>query len=114
MQLRNKQVNYYLQRDKLMLLYDVNYNSMYHPYRVVFYNKQLLMADDWNINVDMPPFTATSPSILMKYPNLCPSNMTFDWEALSCISYFFLPLSAKQANLVKLPLERTGPNAVSN
>lgn len=37
--MRNKAVNYYLHKDKLLFFYDLNYDVLYQPYRLIFYNK---------------------------------------------------------------------------
>ena len=92
MQLRNKGVNYFLNRDRLLLFYDVNYNREYHPYRLVYYNNQLLVADDSLVKVDPSSTVATSPTMSL-LNNYCMANQTFDWQTKSCQQYLFLPLS---------------------
>ena len=45
------------------MFYDINYNREYHPYRLVYYNKQLVVADDSVVNADPSPTVATSPTM---------------------------------------------------
>jgi hypothetical protein len=92
MQLRNKGVNYFLHRDRLLLFYDINYNREYHPYRLVYYNKQLVVADDSVVKVDPSPSVGTSPTMNLAN-NYCKANQTYDWQTKSCQQYLFLPLS---------------------
>ena len=39
MQMRNKNVNYYLFKDKLLFFYDINFNPQMKDYRYIYYNK---------------------------------------------------------------------------
>ncbi len=50
---------------------------MIEPYRLVYYNRQLLVASDYFDKIDYNYFLSTSPTMnLIK--NYCPSNKTYD------------------------------------
>ncbi len=92
MQLRNKAVNYYLEKDKLLLFFDVNYNDRNPRYRVIFYNKDSLVSEESTVLVDANSALTNSASDILRR-NYCKHNETFDYDALSCQQYLFMPLS---------------------
>lgn len=60
--MRNKAVNYFNLKDKLLIYYDINDNPYFSPYRWIYYDKQVKIADDLiNTALIDANITATSP-----------------------------------------------------
>ena len=46
MQIRNKAINYFEMKDIVIIWYEITSNPRYLGYRMIYYNKQIMNADD--------------------------------------------------------------------
>lgn len=61
MQMRNKAVNYYNLKDDILIFYEIGNNPRFNPYRYIYYDKQVKIADD-SINTAVSDTNSTSLS----------------------------------------------------